>query len=105
MAPIDTAFKSIEAADLKSASSIGVVNLAINCGHILFGQAEDGTCGKNCMVLGCILRNTAFADPGIPEKSIGQKAWQRHPVVHTRGKLKRPFSSRYATTQRPVPSK
>ncbi len=76
--PIDTAFKVIQAANPENASNTGLVNLAINRGHILLGQAEDGTCGKNRMVYGCILRNTATADPGIPDKSIGQKPWQRH---------------------------
>lgn len=76
--PIDSAFKSIELADPATASNCGVVHLAINRGHILFGQGADGTCGKNRLVFGCILRNAAFADPGIPDKSIGQKPWQRH---------------------------
>ena len=76
--PIATAFKAIEVADPTKASNCGVVHLAINRGHILLKQAEDGTCGKNRIVHGCILRNTAFADPTIPDKAIGQKPWQRH---------------------------
>jgi hypothetical protein len=76
--PIDTAFRAIEVADPAKVSNCGVVHLAINRGHVLLGQAEDGTCGKNRLVHGCIIRNTAFADPSIPDKSIGQKPWQRH---------------------------
>jgi hypothetical protein len=76
--PIDTAFKSIELENPASASNAGVVHLDINRGHILFKQGEDGTCGNNRLVFGCILRNTAFADPRIPDASIGQKPWQRH---------------------------
>jgi hypothetical protein len=76
--PIDTAFKSIELENPATASQTGVVHLDINRGHILFKQGEDGTCGKNRLIFGCILRNTAFADPGIPDAKIGQKPWQRH---------------------------
>jgi hypothetical protein len=76
--PIDNAFKSIEPEDPATASNTGVVHLDINRGHILFKQGEDGTCGKNRLVIGCILRNTAFADPGIPDAKIGQKPWLRH---------------------------
>ncbi len=76
--PLDTAFKAIELADPAKASNCGIVHLAVNRGHILLGQAADGACGRNRIVHGCILRNTAFADPGIPDKAIGQKPWQRH---------------------------
>jgi len=76
--PIGTAFKAIELVDPATASNCGVVHLAINRGHILFNRAEDGTCGKNRIIHGCILRNTAFADPGIPDSSVGQKPWQRY---------------------------
>lgn len=76
--PIDTAFKAIELKNPSSASNTGVVNLDINRGHILFKQADDGTCGKNRIVFGCMLHNTAFADPGIPDAKVGQKPWQRH---------------------------
>jgi hypothetical protein len=76
--PIDTAFKSIEPEDPATGSNTGVVDLDINRGHILLKQADDGACGKNRLIVGCILRNTAFADPGIPDAKIGQKPWQRH---------------------------
>jgi hypothetical protein len=76
--PTDTAFKAIELADPAKASNCGVIHLAVNRGHILLGQTAEGACGKNRIVHGCILRNTAFADPGIPDKTIGQKPWQRH---------------------------
>jgi hypothetical protein len=76
--PIDTAFKAILLENPATASNCGVVHLAINRGHILFKHADDGTCGKNRLVHGCIVRNAAYADPGIPDKSIGQKPWQRH---------------------------
>jgi len=76
--PIGTAFKAIELEEPAKASKCGIVHLSINRGHVLLGWAEDGTCGSDRMVVGCILRNTAFADPGIPDLKIGQKPWQRH---------------------------
>lgn len=76
--PIDIAFKSIEVADPAKTSNCGVVHLAINRGHIKFAEGEGFVCGKNRLVLGCILRNTAYADPGIPDSKIGQPAWQRY---------------------------
>jgi len=76
--PVNTAFKSIELENPASSSNTGIVHLDINRGHILFKQGDDGTAGKNRLVLGCILRNTAFADPAIPDLAIGQKPWQRH---------------------------
>jgi len=74
---IDTAFKSIELADPATASNCGVVHLAINRGHIKMAEAEGFKCGGNRIVFGCILRNTAYADPGIPDAKVGQPAWQR----------------------------
>ncbi|MEO8615490.1 MAG: right-handed parallel beta-helix repeat-containing protein [Luteolibacter sp.] len=76
--PLDTAFKAIEVENPSSSSNTGVVNLDINRGHILFKQAEDGSSGKNRLVFGCVLHNTAFADPGIPDAKVGQKPWQRY---------------------------
>lgn len=76
--PIDTAFKAIRLADPATASGTGIVHIDINRGHVLFKQGEDGTCGKNRIILGNIVRNAAYADPGIPDVSIGQKPWQRH---------------------------
>ena len=69
--PIDTAFKSIELENPATGSNIGVVHLDINRGHILLKQADDGACSKNRLIVGCILRNTAFAVLLIPDPKGG----------------------------------
>jgi hypothetical protein len=65
-------------ADPAKTSNCGLVHLAINRGHIKFPRAPgDGGCGRNRLVLGCVLTNTAYADPAVPDAKIGQKPWQR----------------------------
>ncbi len=82
--PIGTAFKGITLKDPATASNCGVMNLALENGHIHF--SDDGTqkhqCGKNRFVVGCILRNCAIADPSVPDARIGQKPWQRFTHRH-----------------------
>jgi hypothetical protein len=80
--PLDTAFKGIYLEDPSRAANCGVVHLDIQRGHVHFGQDEDHRCGANRIVYGCILRNAAVADPGIPNRKIGQPAWQRFTARH-----------------------
>jgi hypothetical protein len=79
-APIETAFKGVYLEDVEKASGCGIVNVAINRGHIHFGEGADHKCGRNRIVYGCVLRNAAVADPKIPED--GQHAWQRFTQRH-----------------------
>ena len=79
---IDSAFKGIYLADPAKASNVGLVHLAINRGHIHFGETEDHQCGQNRIVFGCRLTNTAVADPAIPSLDVGQHAWQRFTARH-----------------------
>jgi hypothetical protein len=90
--PIDTAFKGISLQEPATASNCGVVHIAINRGHIHLD--DDGSprhrAGKNRLVLGCVLRNAAVADPAVPNAKIGQHSWQRftqrhHAAVAVRG--------------------
>lgn len=80
--PNDSAFKSVRVVDPAATSNCGVVHLAINRGHVVFGDNEDGSCGRNRLVFGCVLTNTAhpWAEM-VPSEKIGQHAWQRftHP--------------------------
>lgn len=80
--PIDTAFKGIYLEDPATAANCGVVNIDINRGHIHFTETEDHKCGGNRMVYGCVLRNTAVADPRIPTQKLKQHAWQRFTSRH-----------------------
>ncbi|MGF1580127.1 MAG: hypothetical protein ACFCD0_12260 [Gemmataceae bacterium] len=80
--PTDTAFKGIYLADPTIASHCGVVNVAINRGHIDFDESEERKCGKNRLVFGCVLRNAAVAVPNVPSKKIGQHPWQRFTARH-----------------------
>jgi hypothetical protein len=80
--PIDTAFKGIQLADPGAASNCGIVNIAINRGHVHLGETDDKRCGTNRIVFGCLLRNTAVADAGVPTTSIRQHAWQRFTARH-----------------------
>lgn len=88
--PIDTAFKGIYVEDPGHAANCGVVNIAINRGHIDFLEGPDHKCGRNRLVYGCVLRNAAVADQKIPDKKSGQHAWQRftqrhHAAIAVRG--------------------
>jgi len=79
---IDTAFKGIYLKDPASASNCGLVHIGINRGHIHLAQGQDHKAGVNRIVFGCLLRNAAIAEPGVPDLSIGQKAWQRFTKWH-----------------------
>lgn len=80
--PIDTAFKGIYLEDPATAANCGVVNIDINRGHIHFDETEDHRCGGNRIVFGCVLRNCAVADSGIPSTKVMQHAWQRFTSRH-----------------------
>jgi hypothetical protein len=80
--PIDTAFKGIYLAEPGKASNCGIVNISLNRAHIHLNQAEGYKCGVNRIVFGCVLRNAAIAEPGVPNLDIGQKRWQRFTKWH-----------------------
>jgi len=79
---ISTAFKGIYLEDPVSASNCGIVNIAINRGHIDFQEGSDYKSGRNRLVYGCVLRNAAVADPKIPDAKSGQHSWQRFTDRH-----------------------
>mgnify|MGYP000496677847 CR=1 FL=1 len=79
--PIDTAFKGITLAD-PGASNCGVLNIAIDYGHIDMPSADGNGTGRNRFVVGCILTHAAVADPGIPNAHYGQHPWQRFTARH-----------------------
>jgi hypothetical protein len=96
--PNNTAFQGIELAEPAGVSNCGVVNLAINRGHIDLSDADfdksfvEGKCGKNRIIFGCVLRNAAVPDASIPKLKDAldrpfQDAWQRwtqrhHAAIH-----------------------
>ena len=80
--PIDTAFRGIYVENPEAAGNCGVVNIAINRGHIDFLEGSDHKCGRNRLVYGCVLRNAAVADARIPDKQSGQHPWQRFTQRH-----------------------
>lgn len=75
--PIASAFKGIELADPATASNCGVVNVAIERGHIHLGEGEEHRAGGRRVVAGCVLRNAAQAAKDVPDAAIGQHPWQR----------------------------
>jgi hypothetical protein len=83
-AVVDAAFRGIYLADPAVASDVGVAFIDLNRGHIHF--ADDGTekhaAGSRRFVVGCVLRNAAVPDPGVPDLAIGQHAWQRFTARH-----------------------
>jgi len=79
---IDTAFKGIYLEDPAEASNCGAVNIAINRGHVHFNESDGHRAGGNRLVCGCVMTNTAVADPRIPDTSIGQHVWQRYTKWH-----------------------
>lgn len=81
-ASTDGAFQGIHLADPSQGAGCGVVHIAINRGHIHFGESEDRTCGGNRIVYGCVLRNAVLADPKVPDRNLGQLAWQRYTLWH-----------------------
>ena len=78
--PNSTAFKAITAD--ASAANVGIVNIAINRGHVEFREAGDHNTASNRFVFGCILTNTAAADPGVPDIQSGNKPFQRWNARH-----------------------
>lgn len=80
--PIGAAFKGIRLEDGATASNCGVVHVGINRGHIYMPGGTENRAGSNRIVLGCVLRNAAQASPNIPDRSIGQHAWQRYTLSH-----------------------
>jgi hypothetical protein len=80
--PIETAFKGIHLEDPAKAENCGIVNVAINRGHIDLGDGTDHAAGSNRIVYGCLLRNAAVAALDVPDRSIGQHAWQRYTRMH-----------------------
>ncbi|MFW6169913.1 MAG: hypothetical protein ACODAD_05430 [Planctomycetota bacterium] len=80
--PIHTAFKGIYLADPAVASNCGVVNVAINRGHVHFDEDDKHKVGTRRIVVGCVLRNAAVADPRVPSDTLGQHAWQRFTHRH-----------------------
>jgi len=80
-APIDTAFKGIYLENPQQGSHCGVVNIAINRGHIHFSETEQHECGSGRLVYGCVLRNAAVADPRVPDTKF-QPKWVRFTSRH-----------------------
>jgi hypothetical protein len=84
--PIDSAFKGIMAAAPATTSNIGVVNIAIDHGHVAFDEEAPATpealpshrVGRNRLVYGCRLTNAAGASKKVPDLALGHHAWQRH---------------------------
>jgi hypothetical protein len=75
--PTRAAFKGVTLADPARASRVGVVHVAIDNGHIAFGEGPAHAAGSGRLVLGCLLRNAARASREIPDVAAGQHAWQR----------------------------
>ncbi len=82
--PILSAFKGIYLAEPATASNVGVVDIDINRGHIHFHDdgSEAHRAGRNRVVFGCILQNSAVADSAVQNVKINQKAWQRFTARH-----------------------
>ena len=79
--PIESAFKGIYLDNPQNGTHCGVVNIAINRGHIHLGETEDHQCGGERIVYGCVLKNAAVADPKVPDVSF-QPKWLRFTSRH-----------------------
>ena len=79
--PIDSAFKGI-VLDSPKASNCGILDIAVNRGHVDFASAEGNATGRNRFVVGCTFSNAAVADPAIPDRTIPQHPWQRFTARH-----------------------
>ncbi|MEZ6140384.1 MAG: hypothetical protein R3B84_07415 [Zavarzinella sp.] len=79
----ETAFKAISLADPATASNCGIVSICLNRAHIDFESGPEYKAGKNRLVFGCELRNTATADPAVPNRDVGQQPWQIFTQRHT----------------------
>lgn len=80
--PIDTAFRKITLGDAATVGNCGVVNIAINRAHIYFPEAEQHDTAANRLIFGCLLRNTAAADPTVPNAKYGHQPHQRFTARH-----------------------
>ncbi len=78
--PVATAFKGIYAP--ATASNCGVVNVAIEYGHVHLAEAEDHSAGRRRIVFGCCLHAAARPDPHVPDPEMGQHGWQRFTARH-----------------------
>lgn len=78
--PVSTAFKGIVLGDPATAANCGVVHLSLNRGYINLGEGEGRHCGANRLVFGCLIRNAAGVEPGIPAADGSQPGWLRYPA-------------------------
>lgn len=76
--PVSTAFKGIVLADPAAAANCGVAHLSLNRGYIHLAEAEGHRCGGNRFVFGCLIRNAAGVEPGIPLADGSQPGWLRY---------------------------
>lgn len=76
--PISSAFKGIVLAEPATAGNCGVVHLSINRGYINMSESEGHRCGVNRFVFGCLIRNAAGVEPGIPQQDGSQPGWLRY---------------------------
>ena len=79
--PIDVAFKSIRTKDA-TAANCGVVNIATDLCHIYLQEEEGHKTGTNRIVFGCLMRNTAAADPWVPNVEYHHQLHQRFTHRH-----------------------
>jgi hypothetical protein len=85
--PNDTAFKGFRLADSVGGRQCGVVNIAIDHGHVAFVNADlktsvaEGKAGRAIIVAGCVLRNAATPDEAVPADF--QPKWQRWTQRHS----------------------
>lgn len=79
--PNDSAFKSIRSKTC-AVSNCGVVNITINRGHISFPEDTNHKTGGNRIVFGCVMKNTATADPDVPNPQYGHRPFQRFTQRH-----------------------
>lgn len=83
--PLDTAFKGVFCETPATDSNLGLVHIAFNRGHVVFDDdhTEAHKSGGNRLVVGCVFRNAAVADPAVPNVKIGQTPGQRFTHRHT----------------------
>lgn len=79
-APSDSAFKGIHLEDPAGGQNCGVVNIAINHGNIEYAQTAEHKAGRNRLVYGCLVRNAAILQGGVPQG--WQHPWQRWTARH-----------------------
>lgn len=78
--PNSTAFKKITAASGHSDSNTGLVWLDVNRAGIELGgfDADKSNSNTNIVIFGVRNNNVATPEPGVPNSSLGQHAWQRY---------------------------